>query len=1028
MSELVVHRSADLRALADGFLGASTGGKDPFAQPLLLVPGAGLGRWLSQYVAHGTGPEGIFAGFDVQPLASLETLLDPDAARDPWRPDRLVWRILEVLDSDDPVLAPVRHHLTRNDQRYANAHRLARLFLHYCDHRPTLVAGWTTNSGPDNVGADDVWQPHLWRWLHTLIGDPDPIERRATCIERLTGAETELPWPSVHAFAPRRIRPHDTHLVRALAAQVMVHVWLPSDGPEPTTHPLGAPLARRARAWHHAWQTVASRTEDLTAPPPPATALGRLQAGIRTGTPTPVGQDPSIAIHASHGPARQVGVLREALTGAFADDPTLEPRHVVIACPEPALLAPHLDAAFTPARVPSADHRAHPATTFRLQIAQTSAAQTNRVYALLADLLRLGTGRATSNDLLALAQHPFVARRFGFDADALERLEELLDAAGVRWGVDQAHRSRFGLDNVPQSTWQLGVRRLLLGEAFSADRPTSVGAVATVDDVTSTDATVIGALAELVSRVSRIVADFTTPRGLAAWAERLRHTTEVLLEVPFTDLWQLNQVWSVLDELAGRAEASTTALGPADAAALLDRAFEHRTTRPNFGNGSLVVCSLEALARVPHRVVCLVGLDEQTFPRRTVPDGDDLLADQVADLDPDPGADDRQLILDAVLSATERLIVVYQGFSTHLNTEHNPPAGVLELVELAGQRAEPLQPFSPANFLTPPRSFDTAALTAARALAGEHRQVADRWQVGFVPRTEDLTTLDLGSLVSFVRHPGAFWLRQRTGITLTDEEPSAQELPLELGALDEWALGNRILAALNEGQPAEPLITSEWLSGDVPPLLLGRRAMERVRTTADRLHRAWRTAAAPEVVPTLVSLDVAGVRITGSLTTRGDRLVEAHYARISPRHLGAAWVQVLAATVMTGRRTDAVLIGRGGTERLSAPPVDIANALLTTVVGLAVDGTTEILPMPPRLAHRWARLRARGEDPLADTRGLKQAWDRDHDQVWKRCLPGRRPGARARTEDGRFGHPEETPPWGALATSVWGPLGRGPGT
>ena len=166
---------------------------------------------------------------------------------------------------------------------------------------------------------------------------------------------------------------------------------------------------------------------------------------------------------------------------------------------DPGVLAPHLEAAFT-AVASGSGVRAHPATTFRVQVAEGPAADTNRVYGVLGALLRLGTERATTNDLLALATTDLVARRFGIDADAAERLEDLLDRAGVRWGINQAHRARFGLDQVVQSTWQLGVQRLILGEAFSADRPTSVGTVATVDDVSSTDTALVGAIAELVSR------------------------------------------------------------------------------------------------------------------------------------------------------------------------------------------------------------------------------------------------------------------------------------------------------------------------------------------------------------------------------------------------------------------------------------------------------------------------------------------------------------------------------------------------
>ena len=52
--------------------------------------------------------------------------------------------------------------------------------------------------------------------------------------------------------------------------------------------------------------------------------------------------DTSVQVHACHGATRQVEVLREVLVGLMADDPTLEPRDVLVMCPD---LAPPRSAA-----------------------------------------------------------------------------------------------------------------------------------------------------------------------------------------------------------------------------------------------------------------------------------------------------------------------------------------------------------------------------------------------------------------------------------------------------------------------------------------------------------------------------------------------------------------------------------------------------------------------------------------------------------------------------------------------------------
>ncbi len=40
-----------------------------------------------------------------------------------------------------------------------------------------------------------------------------------------------------------------------------------------------------------------------------------------------------------------------------------------------------------------------------------------------------------------------------------------------------------------------------------------------------------------------------------------------------------------------------------------------RPTRANFRTGTLTVCTMVPMRSVPHRVVCLVGLDDGLFPR-----------------------------------------------------------------------------------------------------------------------------------------------------------------------------------------------------------------------------------------------------------------------------------------------------------------------------------------------------------------------------------------------------------------------------
>ncbi len=176
-----------------------------------------------------------------------------------------------------------------------------------------------------------------------------------------------------------------------------------------------------------------------------------------------------------------------------------------------------------------------------------------------------------------------------------------------------------------------------------------------------------------------------------------------------------------------------------DVRALLSDRLAGRPTRANFRTGTLTVCTMVPMRSVPHRVVCLLGLDDGVFPRQGSVDGDDVLARTPLTGERDARSEDRQLLLDAILAATQTLVVTYTG-ANEFSGQPRPPATplgeVLDALDRTAATADggrvsaavtthhPLQPFDAKN-VTPAGlvagevfSFDPAAAAGARAAAG----------------------------------------------------------------------------------------------------------------------------------------------------------------------------------------------------------------------------------------------------------------------------------------------------------------------
>ena len=169
------------------------------------------------------------------------------------------------------------------------------------------------------------------------------------------------------------------------------------------------------------------------------TLLGRIQADIRAdrappGLPLPGAADErvllepddrSLQVHACHGRARQVEVVRDAILHLLADDPTLEPRDIVVMCPDIEVFAPLIHATFGTA----ADGRrtrttrcrpARRGSTCTCGSPTARCARPTRCSVSSRKLLDLAGGRLTASQVLDLAGRAPVRRRFRLDDDDLD--------------------------------------------------------------------------------------------------------------------------------------------------------------------------------------------------------------------------------------------------------------------------------------------------------------------------------------------------------------------------------------------------------------------------------------------------------------------------------------------------------------------------------------------------------------------------------------------------------------------------------
>jgi exodeoxyribonuclease V gamma subunit len=951
---------------------------DPFTAQTLLVPSLGHGRALAQYVAATRARgQAITAGVDfVTPAGLYRRASSGDGS---WKTTGLAQVIATALTDASRQVTP--------DRLVSESLRVARLFRRYLTHCPDILSAWEAGDDVSATGAlletSQRWQPAVWRRVVAVLGPPPSAA---------AAAATVAPDSPVGVVLVDGGATSTWNLIAALADTKPVSLWRynpvpPSSSGDiairrylPPEHPAAFALLRDSPP------PATPLRQSSDSPPSLLAAVQAHVAGLSLSShPSPPLADGSLQLHLSHGPSRQVEVLREVLTGALADDPTLEPRDVLVLTSDLATYAPLIQAVFHPAS------GGHPGRQLRVRLAANQLSCPNAPLELLLRVLRLPMERCESAELLDIAAQPQVAARFGFDAPALVRLRELITDAGVIWGLDAAHRAQFGLSGTRQSTWFAGVERLSVSALQS---PTAVSApppTLPVASVETQDLPLIGALAELVSRLRRAVATNATPATFNAWRERLLTQLDWLSAPSTPNDTTLTEARALLATL-GNSPATphdtpeprndhTASVGvshapqveAADLAGLLSRLAGGIRGRPSYHNGSLTVTQLGDLTAVAYDVVVLLGIDDDQWPRRTPVDPDDLTPPNVSSAE---RADARWQLLAALLAARKRFVAITKGLDPVTNRPLADPLALRDLRRLIAAcgvsdtevlRRHPLQPHEWSDFVgygqEPPFSFDTDALRGA--LAAEQRPVPipPHWDVPLpfpagYRAPDSPERVELADLEAFFANPARELLGAH-GIRLTrwESEPR-RELPLELDPLARYQVGQLLLDETMAGVPLETSLQRIRLAGLVAP---GESGGAQLRAIIPQVQRIAERVAAYRGPTERVRVDIDdGVfRLGGSLCTWGGKLLEWRFGSVKATQLARMWLRLLALVVA---RPDTpamgAVLGRGAATYLRAPAAAQAAQLLGDALRLGRAGLTRLVPLPVETAAAWVGLDA----------------------------------------------------------------------
>lgn len=1068
---LNLFQSNKMSALARAFCARQEHDPDPFKPETVIVQSYGLGQWLKLEVAE---YQGISANMDcVLPATFLWRLyqqLVPDSARlseSPFVRERLSWRIMRLIDADPSLSVEMTRYLGKDDalrdlRGYQLAWELAQLFDEYLMYRPDWMLQWAAGDSisglPGAVAgtATDTakWQSTLWRALLDDLGSFRNLHR-AALHERTLAALTQEPGADlsdlnrISVFGLSTLPPLQLQTFEALAEHRDVDVYFlnpcsqywgdivsekdqarrslrrllgKADG-DPMEdedyldigNPLLSSLGRQGREFLELMlESPHVISHELFVELPASTALDIVKQDLLeltfggefslNGNPEPLAiSDHSIQIHACHSRLREVEVLHDELLRMMAADSSITLTDIIVMVPDIGDYAPYIEAVFR--------------RSLSYRLSDTSSLDDSIMLSSFLRLINLPESRLSGPEVMDLLEVPAIMRRFELTYQDLEKLAAWIDQAGIRWESDGASKAAYwDLPKDSQNTWQFGLNRLLMGLAFDDQHPWE-GILPL--GISPEDTELLGKLSAFVDQLESCRDQLRLNHSPANWQLLLAELANRFYEPRDQEVLDINQVLNQAMLLSSHASSAAygDAIGYQLVAHILRQGLNLGDGRAAFISGGITFATLVPMRSIPFKVVCLLGMNDGEYPREVRPHSFDLMAGTPPRKgDRLKSQDDRYLFLEALTSAQDVFYLSYLGKGARDNQDKPPSVVVTEwqsylsaVFSNVHTQVHALQPFN------------------ARYYQGNHLQsYADNWfhaiqgaqtqAFAEAPLPEDTSLLcsSVEQLSQFLRHSGRYFLQQRLGVYLNDENLQLREVEtFQLEPLERFKIAEEALAQLVKGDALATFEEQARLSGQLPSGILGHQQLQREIDQAETIFEALQPMLSE---PTRLNrtLQLDGRSITVDIDNLCDgQLLSYRVGELRARQLLEMWVRQLAVNAC-GISAGSIAVHRNRDRKAVVTEVsplseDAASYHLGQLLTLYDQGTTQPVFLPPEASRLRAKHR---EDEDQGRKRMFQNWHADtpgaegQDRYWQRLL----------TEDS-FGDEFQQ-----LAESVWLPV------
>lgn len=711
-------------------------------------------------------------------------------------------------------------------KRMALAEKLADLFDQYQIYRPELIRQWNK----DTLGQvkPDEWEKYIWIKAKLISGDnlPDKTIIGNYILDELKKPEQQAKLrnaiPVVHVFGLSVITDFHIQLFYQMGLYTDISFYLLNPAPglywfEDRSEKYVAMMKRKGfadasetgmgNALLTSWGNVVQNTfgllfksdelinaynEVAIEEPLADSLLHKIQGDIffnrsdeeRNEFNAFDIEDGSITINSCYTPVREVEVLYNYLVHLVdKKNENLSAREIVVMVSDIDTYAPYIKAVFNNARY-----------KFPYSIADESYMLNDTIAGAMHAILSLNTENFKAEAVLQLLDLGYIRRRFA-----------LSDIAIIRTAVKNAN-IRFGMDGLAEDdsiyvSWQYGLQRIIYGICMSGSEEyfTENDSLYPLDLVEGGASLELVRFCHFIEVLMDSIKERRRSRTIAEWGKYIEKVLNNLVFEPgdeadedYTSMLKHLEQYNLLSGL----------LSDQVSYEVFIRSFLQSTggtlRSGTFAAGGITFCSLIPMRSIPFKVVALLGLDFDKFPRKESPVSFNLMERERRKGDRNIKENDKHLFLETLLSARTYLYISYLGQSVKDNTSIPPSALVDELIDYIDTKTvgkvsvkSELVTKHPLHGFSKIYAYGRNGLYSylQNEPAEENLNIKSN-----EPDSLDFSEIRIESLLSFFRNPAKAYYNKVLNIYYQEEGVLLSDTELfELDSLQKWSLKQQLL-------------------------------------------------------------------------------------------------------------------------------------------------------------------------------------------------------------------------------------------